>query len=80
MLIIGAKGFAKEILEIFKQKNEIDNLFFYDDVNEDIGTSLYDVFPILKSVEEAEKLFTEGDSNFIIGSNSSNDRGEVIHF
>jgi hypothetical protein len=30
MLIIGAKGFAKEVLEIFKQKNEIDNLFFYD--------------------------------------------------
>ena len=67
MLIIGAKGFAKEVLEIFKQKNEIDNLFFYDDVNEDIGTSLYDVFPILKTVEEAEKLFAEGDSNFIIG-------------
>ena len=26
MLIIGAKGLAKEVLEIFHQKNELDNL------------------------------------------------------
>jgi sugar O-acyltransferase (sialic acid O-acetyltransferase NeuD family) len=67
MLIIGAKGFAKEVLEVFKQKNEIDNLFFYDDVNEDIGTTLFNVFPILNSFEDAKSLFAEGNSNFVIG-------------
>ena len=34
MLIIGAKGFAKELLEIFHQNNQTSNLSFYDDVND----------------------------------------------
>ena len=56
MIIIGAKGFAKEVLEVLKQRNELENLFFYDDVNEDIGNTLYGIFPILKSLEEAKKM------------------------
>ncbi len=31
MLIIGAKGFAKEILEIVHKNNEEDHLMFYDE-------------------------------------------------
>ncbi|WMW78577.1 acetyltransferase [Flavobacterium sp. 20NA77.7] len=67
MLIIGAKGFAKEVLEIFKQKSELDNLYFYDDVNDDMGNILYGTFPVLKSLEEAQKLFLEIDPRFTIG-------------
>lgn len=67
MIIIGAKGFAKEVLEVLKQRNELENLFFYDDVNEDIGNTLYGIFPILKSLEEAKKVFLEIDSSFTIG-------------
>ena len=40
MLIIGAKGFAKEVLEILHQKNDLQNIVFYDDVNDDIGDLL----------------------------------------
>lgn len=32
MLIIGAKGFAKEVLEILHQNGETEDLCFYDDV------------------------------------------------
>ncbi|MFZ2430593.1 MAG: hexapeptide transferase, partial [Lutibacter sp.] len=35
MLVIGAKGFAKEVLEVVHQLNELENLVFYDDVNKD---------------------------------------------
>ena len=31
MLIIGAKGFAKEVLEILHQNGQTENLCFYDD-------------------------------------------------
>jgi len=31
MLIFGAKGFAKEVLEIVHQSKQLDNLVFYDD-------------------------------------------------
>lgn len=67
MLIIGAKGFAKEVLEILHQKNDIKNIYFYDDVNQDIEDILYGSFPVLKSIEAAGKLFLEIDPNFTIG-------------
>lgn len=67
MLIIGAKGFAKEVLEVLHQNNLSNNLAFYDDVNEDIGDYLYNKFPILKSNEEAANYFKTNDKHFTIG-------------
>lgn len=67
MLIVGAKGFAKEVLEVCHQKNELENLVFYDDVNKDIGDYLFNKFPILKSVEEAKTYFETIDNRFTIG-------------
>ncbi|CEJ68314.1 Putative acetyltransferase EpsM [Chryseobacterium oranimense G311] len=66
MLIVGAKGFAKEILEICHQKNELENLVFYDDVNESADL-LYDRFPILKSIDTAEEYFRTIDRRFTLG-------------
>ena len=67
MLIIGAKGFAKEVLEIFHQKNETENLCFYDDVNSDVPDKLFNQFTILKSLEQAESHFKTVSNNFVIG-------------
>lgn len=67
MLIIGAKGFAKEILEVCHQNNDLENLCFYDDVNDDVSGKLYDKFPILKSTEEAKEYFENTDNRFTIG-------------
>lgn len=67
MLVIGAKGFAKEVLEVIHLNNDLVNLAFYDDVNEDIGELLYDVYPILNNVEKAKNYFDEVDKRFTIG-------------
>lgn len=67
MLIIGAKGFAKEVLEICHQNGEIKNLAFYDDVNEDIGDVLYNQFPILHTLKQAKLYFETVDNQFTIG-------------
>ncbi len=67
MLIVGAKGFAKEVLEIFHQKGETENLCFYDDKTPDFPNELYGKFKVLKSLEEAEKYFENIDSQFTIG-------------
>ena len=45
MLIIGAKGFAKEVLEVLFQNN-IQNIFFFDDVNPELTGNLYGKFPM----------------------------------
>ncbi|KUJ51511.1 NeuD/PglB/VioB family sugar acetyltransferase [Chryseobacterium sp. JAH] len=67
MLIIGAKGFAKEVLEVCHHNNELQNLAFYDDVNNDVVGLLYNRFPIIKSHSDAKSFFIQTDNRFTIG-------------
>ncbi|UMB60333.1 acetyltransferase [Lutibacter sp. A80] len=67
MLIIGAKGFAKEVLEILHQQNKLENIAFYDDINTDIGELLYNKFPILKNEKEVINFFNATSNKFTIG-------------
>lgn len=67
MLIVGAKGFAKEVLEILNQLNQIENLVFYDDVSEDLPEMLYGKFRILRTIDEASDFFKNVDNRFTIG-------------
>jgi sugar O-acyltransferase (sialic acid O-acetyltransferase NeuD family) len=67
MLIIGAKAFAKEILEVCHENNDLKNLCFYDDINKGIGDKLYNRFPILRSLEEADYYFKNIDQRFSLG-------------
>lgn len=67
MLIVGAKGFAKEVLEIFHQKDETKNLCFYDDVSSDIPDFLYNQFKVLKNEEEAQEYFEKTSPEFVLG-------------
>ena len=66
MLIIGAKGFAKEVLEIFNQQQQIAGIVFYDDVSADVPEMLYGQFPVLKTIAAAEQNFGQ-DPRFVLG-------------
>lgn len=66
MLIIGARGFAKEVLESCHQNKILDGLVFYDDVN-DCDNFLFEKFPIIKKLDAAKMYFKEVDSKFTIG-------------
>lgn len=66
MLIIGAKGFAKEVLEVLFQLNDLENVFFYDDVNAEIAM-LYGKFKVLKNDDEALDYFRNIDNRFTVG-------------
>lgn len=67
MLVIGAKGFAKEVLEVIHQLNQLDNLVFYDDFNNDLPEKLFGQFTILKTIQEATNYFKTIDNRFTIG-------------
>ncbi|MFI0427147.1 MAG: acetyltransferase [Flavobacterium sp.] len=67
MLIVGAKGFAKEVLEVLHQLNQIENLVFYDDVNNDIPDLLYNQFQVLRTKEIVADYFRTIDNRFTIG-------------
>jgi sugar O-acyltransferase (sialic acid O-acetyltransferase NeuD family) len=71
MVIAGAGGLAKEVLEIFYQRQQLDDLYFFDNVTRDIPAVLYDRFPVLRSMEEVQKVFvTTGDHSFTLGLGS----------
>ena len=67
MLIIGAKGFAKEVLEVCHQNNQLKDLAFYDDLNDEISGLLFDKFPILKNTDQVKVHFSKYGPNFTIG-------------
>lgn len=67
MLIIGAKGFAKEVLQVFDDRGLNEEIAFYDDVNNDISGLLFNKFPILKNEEEVLRFFKTNGNKFTIG-------------
>ncbi|AZA62770.1 acetyltransferase [Chryseobacterium indoltheticum] len=79
MLIIGAKGFAKEVLEVCHQTKQLDGLAFYDDVNNDVLGLLYDKFPVIKSMEEAQNYIENTDNRFNIGIGGPHLREMLYH-
>lgn len=66
MLIIGAKGHAKEILDILTKANKLDDIQFYDDISDFHEPKLYGKFEIIRSLEECQKIFKK-DKRFILG-------------
>lgn len=70
MLIIGAKGFAKEVLQVFHEKETCENIAFFDDQNKEIDDILFNKFPVIKSIDNAKKYFNKFDSEFTLGVGS----------
>lgn len=52
MIIIGAKGFAKEVLEVLHQLHvDAADICFFDDISTDIGDTLYGQYAIIRNVD-----------------------------
>lgn len=67
MLIIGAKGHAKEVLQYFLNIGTLTDIYFYDDVSQDLPAKIYDKFPVIKSIEEAKELFNKVSNEYVLG-------------
>lgn len=67
MIIFGAKGFAKEVLEVCLEKEDRDNIVFYDDVSTDLPDKLYNEFKIMRTLKEVEEYFRKVDNRFVLG-------------
>jgi sugar O-acyltransferase (sialic acid O-acetyltransferase NeuD family) len=67
MIIVGAKGFAKELLEVAHQLGRTDNLVFFDNISSDLPNKLYGQFPILRSEAEVKAYFQVNGNSFALG-------------
>ena len=66
MLIVGAKGFAKEVLQVFHELNQTSRIVFYDDSSYELPSLIYNQFRILKTINEAKEHFLI-DPKFTLG-------------
>jgi sugar O-acyltransferase (sialic acid O-acetyltransferase NeuD family) len=66
MIIIGAGGHAKEVAGVLKESAQLKNLFFYDDVTENIPPLVWNEFKVLRNTEEASRELKK-DPRFVLG-------------
>jgi sugar O-acyltransferase (sialic acid O-acetyltransferase NeuD family) len=67
MIIIGANGFANEVLDVLDQLNQLNNLVFYDDLILKTPDFLHGEFPVLRNKEQAKDHFNKVDNRFVLG-------------
>lgn len=67
ILIIGAGGFAKELLETVIQSDPASEITFYDDTNTDLPDRLLGRFPIIRNERDASDYFRDVDTAFALG-------------
>ncbi|MDQ2719750.1 MAG: acetyltransferase [Bacteroidota bacterium] len=72
MIIIGANGFAKEVLEILYQLGSLEKVVFFDDVSHDLSQKMYDRFEILKNTKQVKNYFENVSPEFTIGIGNPN--------
>jgi len=70
MVVIGAGGFAKELLQVLLSEkydfNE-ENLFFYDDVNMITEKKFFGKYTILTSLNQVKEIFKFNSPDFCLG-------------
>jgi sugar O-acyltransferase (sialic acid O-acetyltransferase NeuD family) len=80
MIVAGAKGLAKELLEIFFQRNGLHDLYFFDNVSQDNPTKLFNKFSVIRSFDAVRQIFNEtGDVTFCLGLGNPVLRHRLCH-
>ncbi len=74
MVIIGAKGLAKELLAVLSKNNQAEDLCFFDNISDDIPDLLYGCFPVLKSWDSRKEHFRNSSPEFALGTGGPNIR------
>ncbi|WP_343539842.1 acetyltransferase [Sphingobacterium thalpophilum] len=78
MVIVGAGGFAKELLEVVLQTNPTREIAFYDDVTAAGPKLVFDQFPILKTQHELLAYFAQHGNNFVLGLGGGQNRKKLF--
>lgn len=66
MLIAGAGGHAKEVLGIFSELNQDEDIVFFDDYPANSAKTIFNKFTIIKTEEAVRKVFFK-NNKFVIG-------------
>lgn len=74
MVILGAGGFAKEILQVVEENFSDEKIVFFDDKSSDLPLLVFDKYPIVRNKEELSLFFQQNGASFILGTGNPNVR------
>lgn len=80
MIIVGAKGFAKEILQLISVDMGLDDnqIVFFDDVSKELPEKLFNKFFVLKSLKQVETYVNNSkDKRFVLGLGQPKHRSKL---
>lgn len=66
MIIVGAQGFAKQLAEVFFQRNWSDPLYFFDNISHPADADRFR-YPVLTSFDLVRQVFEKGSTQFCLG-------------
>jgi sugar O-acyltransferase (sialic acid O-acetyltransferase NeuD family) len=75
MIIIGAGGHAKEMLDFLL--DEFNEIYFFDNITKKMPDKLYGIYPIIHSFEDAQAVLKK-DSRFVLGIGNPFDRSKLF--
>ncbi|WP_460219712.1 acetyltransferase [Psychroserpens sp. MEBiC05023] len=82
MIIVGAKGLAKELLQIVSvdMKFPDKDIVFFDNITQDLTQRIYDRFEILNSYESVEAYMSKSEANsFVLGLGNPKLRAQLFN-
>lgn len=65
MLIVGAGGFAKQLLPVIEHLGLSDQVTFYDDYSNDTSSLISRNFHVIRNEDQLKKYFSQGDFRFV---------------
>ena len=79
MIIVGAKGLAKEVLEIVMRININNEIVFFDNTA-NAEANLFNQFPILHTEKEVLAYFDKFDNTFSLGLGGPKNRKQLYNY
>lgn len=78
MLIIGAKGSAKDVLVLLEDQHAVKGLAFFDDVTEGGPDKLFETYPILRDDAAARKWMAQNGPDFVVAVGHTRSRRRLV--
>ncbi len=77
MLIVGAGGFAKQLLPVIEHLGLSDQVTFYDDYSNDTSSLISRNFHVIRNEEQLRNYFSKGDFRFVNALGGPSKRYEI---
>ncbi len=67
MVILGAKGHAKEVIDVFEKNNFENEIFLFDNISKELSSKLFNKYTIINSISDLKRHFRI-DPSFVLGT------------